>query len=92
MAMDVLPHVTLVGENSNGILSDVLNKALPNGWELGLSNEVYADHLGVVHEVTGVPPEVNAVALSLDDLSENRDDSIDASLDTLGFAGLARSN
>ena len=53
MTMSALPYVTLVGENSQGIHSDILSKTLPNGWEIGLSNEVYTDYLGVNHEVTG---------------------------------------
>jgi len=32
LAMSALPNVTLVGESSNGILSNTLEKSLPNGW------------------------------------------------------------
>ena len=49
MTMSTLPYVTLVGENSNVIYSDILSKSLPNGWEIRLSNEVHTDYLGVDH-------------------------------------------
>lgn len=90
MAMSALPHVTLVGENSNGILSDILSKSLPNEWEIGLSNEVYTDYLDVNHEVTGVPPAVQAPTFSLEAMAEGRDAAIDAALEVLGFAELQR--
>ncbi|MFK7767648.1 MAG: S41 family peptidase [Mariniblastus sp.] len=58
MCMRSFPHVTTVGQPTSGALSDILNKQLPNGWELGISNEVYVDHKGVCYEGPGVPPEV----------------------------------
>ena len=59
MCMRSMPHVTTVGLATEGALSDVLPKTLPNGWELGLSNEIYVDHEGVCHEGPGVPPQIN---------------------------------
>lgn len=85
MAMSALPNVTLVGENSNGILSDLLSKTLPNGWEISLSNEVFTDYQGVNHEVTGVPPQVRAATFSIEAIEQNRDAAIDAAIATLGF-------
>ena len=92
MTMSALPYVTLVGENSNGIHSDILSKSLPNGWEIGLSNEVYTDYLGVNHEVTGVAPDMQTLTFSLEAMAENRDPAIDASLEILDFTELTRSN
>lgn len=89
MAMSAIPYVTLVGENSNGIHSDILSKSLPNGWEIGLSNEVYIDHLGVNHEVTGVPPEVQAPTFSLAGIADGIDPAINAALEALGYTELA---
>jgi C-terminal processing protease CtpA/Prc len=83
MAMSSLPQTTLVGENSNGVLSDILSKTLPNGWEIGLSNEVYLDSVGVNHEVNGVPPTVTAPTFSLQAMEQGRDIAIDAALETL---------
>lgn len=38
-------------------MSDILGKTLTNGWELGLTNEIYVDHKGICHEGPGVPPD-----------------------------------
>lgn len=85
LAMDALPQVTLVGENSNGILSDVLEKTLPNGWEIWLANEVYLDSEGESHEVTGIAPEVEASVFSLPGIEAGYNPAIDAALQVLGY-------
>ena len=58
MCMRSIPQVKTVGLNTEGALSDILVKQLPNGWELGLSNEIYTDHEGECHEGPGVAPQV----------------------------------
>ena len=58
MCMRSFPHVVTVGKPTEGVLSDVLGKSLPNGWELGISNEVYVDHEGVCYEAKGIPPAI----------------------------------
>jgi len=57
MALRALPNVTHVGEPTRGALSDVLDRTLPNGWELSLSNEVYLDSNGTAWEGQGIQPE-----------------------------------
>ena len=47
-----------VGSNTEGILSDVLSKKLPNGWEYSLSNEVYEDVNGMSFEKVGIQPDL----------------------------------
>jgi len=61
LSMNVLPNVRLVGERTNGILSDILNVELPNGWMLGLSNEMYEAADGIVYEGRGIPVEQAAL-------------------------------
>ena len=51
------PNFKRIGSNTNGALSDILVKELPNGWEYYLSNEVYESMDGIVYEVTGVPAD-----------------------------------
>jgi C-terminal processing protease CtpA/Prc len=60
MATMQFPNVTRVGEPTAGALSDVLPFTLPNGWEIGLSNERYFASDGVCYEDRGVPPHVEA--------------------------------
>ncbi len=58
MALRALPGVTHLGSTTRGALSDVLDKSLPNGWEISLSNEVYRDSDGVMWEGRGIAPQV----------------------------------
>jgi len=57
LCMMVYPHVTRVGESTQGVLSDVLGKQLPNGWKAGISNEVYTAADGNCYEGMGIPAD-----------------------------------
>jgi carboxyl-terminal processing protease len=48
----------LVGAPAQGALSDVLARALPNGWTLTLSNEEYSAPDGTVLEGRGMQPDI----------------------------------
>ena len=52
------PGLTLIGEPTQGILSDTLERHLPNGWYLTLSNEVYRSFDGEHYEDSGIPPHI----------------------------------
>lgn len=58
MCMQVLPNVTVMGERTNGAHSDVLMHKLPNGWQLGLSNERYYAADNRVYEMVGLQPDI----------------------------------
>lgn len=47
---------TRIGARTNGILSDMNEFKLPNGWSFTLSNEIYRAADGVIYEHVGVPP------------------------------------
>ncbi len=57
LSMNQLPQVTLIGEPSGGIFSDMISKELPNGWTFTLSTEIYSDLDDNVYEGVGVPVE-----------------------------------
>ncbi len=57
LASQNIENVTRIGSNTEGILSDVLSKRLPNGWEFGLSNEIYENVEGKNYEMTGIPTD-----------------------------------
>ena len=50
-----LKQLKRIGSRTNGALSDALQKTLPNGWYLSLSNEVYTDTNGKCYENIGIP-------------------------------------
>ena len=51
------PEICRVGESTQGVFSDVLDRRLPNGWRLVLPNEIYVTAEGNSFDVTGVPPD-----------------------------------
>ncbi len=58
MALRELPQVTTMGEATSGGLSDILGVKLPNGWDLGLSNQTYLSMDGTLYEGVGIPPDI----------------------------------
>jgi carboxyl-terminal processing protease len=52
-----LPNTVRIGSNTEGIFSDILSKKLPNGWDYGLSNEVYKSIAGMNFEGVGITPD-----------------------------------
>lgn len=82
--MKSLPQVTLLGEASNGALSDMLQVTLPNGWLLTLSNERYLDMQGNSYEVTGVPVDIETSVFSQQDAALSRVQAYDKALSLVG--------
>jgi hypothetical protein len=58
LAIRELPHVTIIGDHTNGIFSYQLERKLPNGWEYSLSYQVYLSADMVCYEGKGVPPDI----------------------------------
>ena len=57
LASQNIENATRIGSNTEGILSDVLSKRLPNRWEYGLSNEIYENANGINYEQSGIPAD-----------------------------------
>lgn len=58
LAIKELPHVTVIGEPTNGIFSYQLEKKLPNRWRYYLSYQVYFSADMVCYEGEGVPVDI----------------------------------
>jgi len=58
LAIRQLPHVTIIGDHTNGIFSYTLDKKLPNGWDYCLSYQVYLSADMVCYEGKGVPADI----------------------------------
>ena len=50
------PHITRIGENTQGVFSDVLGRRLPNGWSFALPNEVYRTPEGTAFDEPAFRP------------------------------------
>ena len=58
LAIKELPHVTIIGDHTNGIFSYQLHKKLPNGWKYRLPYQVYLSADMVCYEGKGVPVDI----------------------------------
>lgn len=85
LLMRSLPQVTHLGEPTNGALSDVLERDLPNDWDFTLSNEVYMDANGQSFEVVGIPPDVVVPVLEKSARDRGEDSAINAAFEVLGL-------
>lgn len=72
LSMRAFPHVVQMGETTRGGFSDVLDKTLPNGWRLSLSNEVYMTPEGQAVEGAGLEPEVKLDVFPADHVERSR--------------------
>jgi carboxyl-terminal processing protease len=61
LAMRVLPHVTLVGDLTEGAFSAQYPDKMPNGWTLWVAFKVMRDENGVCWDGIGVPPDLRIV-------------------------------
>lgn len=78
------PHVTRVGENTQGVFSDVLDRKLPNGWGFGLPNEVFRTKLGSTFDAVGIPPDVIVPVFADADIAVGKDPAMRKALEVLG--------
>jgi len=83
--MSGLPHVTLAGETSAGVLSDSPDKALPNHWLIRVPNMVFMDSKGGKFEVVGVPPTLEVRTNAAQIMDQKKDMAIEAALSALGY-------
>ena len=84
------PRVIRVGEPTHGELSDVMERHLPNGWRITLSNELYLASDGGVYEDRGVPPHRSIPYLDPASIERGRDPMLDWVLRQRGALGRQR--
>ena len=58
LAIRELPHVTIIGDHTNGIFSYELEKKLSNGWKYTLSYQKYFSADMVCFEGNGIPVDI----------------------------------
>ena len=77
------PAVIRVGQNTQGVFSDVLGRRLPNGWRFGLPNERFVTN-GKSYDGPGIPPTIEVPVFPPADLAAGRDSAIEKALELLG--------
>jgi C-terminal processing protease CtpA/Prc len=83
------PHVTRVGEHTQGVFSDVLGRRLPNGWRFGLPNERFVTN-GRSYDGPGIPPDITIPVFPKSDLDAGRDGALEKALQLLAQRPPAR--
>jgi C-terminal processing protease CtpA/Prc len=81
------PRVTFVGENTQGVFSDIWGRKLPNGWTFGLPTELYLTPDGKSFDARGVPPDIRVPVYPKDDLEKRRDGAVERAIQVLTETG-----
>jgi len=77
--MDRKPKVIRVGETTQGVFSDVLQRTLPNGWEFGLANERFVTD-GKSYDNVGIAPDVAVESFTPAARATHRDAAVETAL------------
>jgi hypothetical protein len=77
------PHIVRIGDNTQGVYSDVLVRQLPNGWRFGLPNEVFLTEQGKHFEASGVPPDIRIPVFPKADLEAGRDSALEKAIEIM---------
>jgi hypothetical protein len=78
------PRTIRIGDNTQGVFSDILDRTLPNGWAFGLPNEEFRNRFGRTYDGTGIPPEIRTPVFTKAEFSHNRDSAFDTATAILG--------
>lgn len=81
------PKVTRIGQNTQGVFSDVLGRKLPNGWIFGLSNERFLAEDGTNFEGPGIPPHLETPVFTPEELDAGRDSALEKAMEVLASGG-----
>jgi hypothetical protein len=77
------PLIQRVGENTQGVFSDVMGRRLPNGWQLGLPNELFLTSDGSSFDGPGIPPDEWVPVFRADDLDAGLDPALEKAIELL---------
>ena len=80
--MKSIPNVKIIGVPTQGALSDVYSKKLPNGWTISLSNMRFYTPDMVCYENIGIPVDIQ-VQNTLEDLETKNDPVIKKAIEIL---------
>jgi hypothetical protein len=76
--IDRTPRPVRIGLATQGVFSDILNRALPDGIMFGLPNEEFLTRAGRTFDNRGIPPDIRTPVFTSYDLSHERDPALAA--------------
>ncbi|WP_443056148.1 S41 family peptidase [Streptomyces sp. NBC_00239] len=81
--MDRPGRTVRIGESTQGVFSDVMERALPNGMEVWLPNEEFLTRSGRTFDGAGIPPHVSVPVFTEEEFAEHRDSAFDTAVAVL---------
>ncbi|MFN7923789.1 MAG: S41 family peptidase [Bryobacteraceae bacterium] len=75
-----VPRVTRIGEPTQGVFCDPLERHLPNGWTFALPNAVYRTAAGEAFDARGIPPGIAAPVFADGDVAQAKDPAMEAAV------------
>ena len=72
------PRPTRIGLSTQGVFSDVLNRALPDGIRFELPNEEFLTRDGQTFDNRGIPPDIQTPVFTSYQLNHDRDSALNA--------------
>lgn len=72
-----------IGEPTQGVFSDTLDRVLPNGWELSLPNEEFRTRDGRTFDGPGIPPDLSEPVFTEEEFEQRRDSAFDRAVSEL---------
>ncbi|MFJ3905849.1 S41 family peptidase [Streptomyces sp. NPDC090025] len=76
-----------IGQSTQGVFSDVMTRALPNGMAAWLPNEEFLTRSGRTFDGTGVPPHLVEPVFTEEEFAAGRDSAFDRALEVLRDRG-----
>lgn len=65
-----------IGENTQGVFSDTLDRTLPNGWQFSLPNEEFRTARGRTFDGSGIPPQHRTPVFTDGEFAHHRDSAL----------------
>jgi C-terminal processing protease CtpA/Prc len=81
--MSRTPRPIRIGQNTQGVFSDTLQRQLPNGWEYILPNEEFRTLGWRSFDGAGIPPDIREPVFTPAELAGHRDSAFTTALNLL---------
>ncbi|WP_328333086.1 S41 family peptidase [Kribbella sp. NBC_00382] len=78
-----VPRPIRIGENTQGVFSDTLQRTLPNGWEYILPNEEFRTRDWKTFDGPGIPPDIHTPVFTAAEINGQRDSAFATALKVL---------
>ncbi|RBQ19403.1 protease [Spongiactinospora rosea] len=72
-----------IGQPTQGVFSDIMQRTLPNGMQLWVPNEEFLTKAGTTYDGAGVPPHIRTPVFTEEEFAADRDSAFDRALRVL---------